>query len=163
MIYFYISIITYLCYCIIKYRESLYYLAKDKYDNKKYIKRIIKDYKTIFVTPELLSLGLILLSLFNNIKVLEICMLITYTVLFLYKLKTNNKKIKKEKRLIIRSIIILIIYLLLNSWFYIDNKFNYDNNISSLYYIILIIITYLSYFVVYIANIITKPLDKLLK
>ena len=163
MIYFYVSLITYICYCMIKYRESLYYLIKDKYDNKKYKKRICKEYRNIFITPELLTLFLIPISLLLNIKVLEICMIIIYALLFLNKLKTNNKEIKKEKKLTIRKVIIILIYIMLNIWFYIDYKTNYGEERTLIYYTVLALTTYLSYIIVYIVNIISKPFDKHLK
>lgn len=163
MIYFYISLTTYICFCLIKYRETLYYLVKDNYDSKKYGKRIRKDFYKIFINPELIALFLIIISSFFNIKTLEICMVIIYTILFLYKLKTNNKEIKSDKKLTLRNIIIILVYLVLNVCLYINYKGNNIGSISQIYYIILIIITYLSYIVVYIVNKLIKPFDKYLK
>ncbi len=167
MIYFYVSLSTYICFCIIKYRESLHYLQKDKYDTKKYGNRISKDFKNIFITPELLSLVLIIVSLNFNIKVLGICTIIIYMLLFLYKLKNKNKDLKIDKKIKLRIVITLLIYVILNIWFCIDYKLRHGAGIifdnTALYYIILIIVTYLSYIVIYIVNLIGKPVDKFLK
>ncbi len=167
MIYFYVSLMTYMCYCIIKYRESLYYLEKSKYDNKKYGQIISKNISKILINPELLFIILIIIAFNLDIKVLEISTIITYMILFIYKLKTNNKDLKITKQTTIRVIGILTIYLLLNIWFCIDyNHYHsaeiiFDN--TPLYYIILYIVTYLSYFIVYIINMLLKPIDKLIK
>ncbi len=163
MIYFYVSLITYFCYCIIKYKEGIYYLEKDKYDSKKYGQRIVKNAKDIFMTPELLIIILIIIAVNFDIKVLEISTIIVYMILFLYKLK-SNKKLKITKKAKTRICLISGIYVILNIWFCLDYisyhgpGLIFDNN--PLYYIILYTITYLSYPVIYIANKILKPIDK---
>ena len=143
MIYFYVSLVTYACFCLIKFRESLYYLMKDKYEIKKYGKRIYENINNIFINPELISFVLIIIALACNVKTIGICTVITYTILFLYKLKTNNQKYKINKKLTLRIIVILLIYLLINIWFCIDYKTNHDAEIifdnTALYYIVLII------------------------
>ena len=167
MIYFYISLLTYMCFCIIKYRDALHYLEKAKYDSSKYIKEIKKDFNKIFINPELVILILIIIALNCDIKVLGISTIIIYMFLFLYKLKTNNQDLKITKKTKTRIIGILLIYLALNIWFCIDyNDYHsaeiiFDN--TALYYIILNIITYMSHIVTYIVNIVVKPFDKILK
>lgn len=142
-------------------------MVKDKYDTREYAARIKKNYKSIFINAELFSFLLIIVALNFNVKILGICTIIVYMLLFLYKLKTNNKTLKIDKRIRIRIIGILFIYLTINIWFYMDyNSYHsaaiiFDN--TPFYYIILITITYLSYFIVYLVNIISKPIDKLLK
>ncbi|MBR3198421.1 MAG: hypothetical protein IKG27_00215 [Bacilli bacterium] len=164
MIFFYISLLTYVCYCAIKYRESIHHLEKVKYDSKKYLKYIKENSKSIFINPELIITILIIIAFYFNIKVIGISTLIVYTLLFLYKLKTDNKKLKMTKQTKTRIISIIIIYLILNIWFCFDyNSYHsasiiFDN--TPLYYIILYIITYLSYIVTYAINIIVKPIDK---
>lgn len=164
MTYFYISLVTYICYCIIKYREGLYYLKKDKFDTKKYLKGIKDNSKKIFLNLEALALILIIVSIHFDIKVIGICTVITYMILFLYKLKKDNKQIKTDKKITTRFIVILIIYLLINVWFILDyisyhsEGLHFEN--SPLYYIILVLLGYLSCFVVLLANAFSKPLDK---
>lgn len=164
MLYFYISLLTYLCFCIIKYREGIYYLKKDKYDSKKFLNRIISDRKKIFLNLEILSLVLIIVCFNFDSKVIGICVSFVYMILFLYKLKTNNKVIKKDKKIIPRVVFITFIYLLLNVWFIIDymsyhrSGVYFDN--SALYYIILVLVTYLSYFVIYLSNVFSNIIKK---
>ncbi len=167
MIFFYVSLLTYACYCIIKYRESLHSLEKAKYDNAKYKKSISKDLKNIFINPELVIAVLIIIAVNFDVKVIGISTLIVYMFLFLYKLKTNNQELKITKQTKTRIIGIVLIYLILNVWFCLDYisyhkaSIIFDN--TPLYYIILYIITYLSYIVTYIINIIVKLFDKKLK
>ena len=164
MLYFYISLTTYYLFCIIKYREGLFYLKKDKYNSKIFINRIKKDYKNIFINPELFSLSIIIIALNLDVKTLGICSVVIYMALFLYKLKKSNKKLKIEKKLISRILLIITIYILLNIWFIIDYNSYHKTGLyietTPLYYIILVMITYLSYFVIYISNIISKLFEK---
>lgn len=167
MIYFYISLVTYLFYTVIKYRETLLCLKQSKYDTKKYREKVFQNFSKFFITPELLILVLIFICLNFDLKVIEISTVIIYMILFLYKLKKQDKNFKVENKLILRSIITIIIYIGLNIWFYIDYKAYHSAQIifdnTPLYYIILYVTTYLSYFVIWIVNIISKPFDKLLK
>ena len=167
MIYFYVSLITYIFYSIIKYRSTFYNLKKAKYNSKKYMQMILKNLKKEYLNIELIQLTLIIIALFANIKIIEIFTIIIYTLLFLYELKTNNKEIKKDKKLITRTVIIIIFYILLNIWFYIDYSSYHTSGLifdnTPLYYIILIIIANLTCFITYIVNIISKPFDKFIK
>ena len=88
-------------------------------------------------------------------------------ILSLYKLRNNKIKIIKDKKIIVRSIIVILLYAALNIWFYLDYKAYHGSELifetTPLYYIILIISTYLSHFVVWLVNVVAKPIDKLLK
>ena len=162
MIFFYISLITYISYNILKYRSLLISLDEENYNSVKYNKRILKDKKRLLLGPELfLALILIILCITFNIKVIEICLIIAYMILFLYALKTKKGKFKltKNKKIIIA--ILLVIYILLNIWFILDyasyhdpNNFIFEN--SPLYYIILIIMSYLSPYIILIVNFLIK-------
>ena len=98
MIFFYISLITYISYNILKYRSLLISLDEENYNSVKYNKRILKDKKRLLLGPELfLALILIILCITFNIKVIEICLIIAYMILFLYALKTKKGKFKLTK------------------------------------------------------------------
>lgn len=162
MLYFYISLLTYACYCIFKYKEGLFYLKKDKYDSKKFLNRIKSD-KNIFLGLDIISLILIVVCLHFNSKIIGICFTVLYTFLSLYKIRNNND-VKKDKKIKYRIIFIILFYILLNVWFVFDyisyhgTGLYFDN--SPLYYIVLVIIGYLSYFVIYISNVICKILKR---
>ena len=165
MIFFYISLSTYICFNIIKYKKSLSDLQKNKYDVKKYGKWIFQNYKQTFLTTELLAI-LLLVIVFNfNLKVIGVSTVVFYTLMFLlnYKKKT---KIKINKQIMSRIIAIILIFIGLNVWFIIDYmRYHYADIIfdnTPFYYIILIFMSYLSYFIVWIANLIVRPLDKIL-
>ena len=169
MIFFYISLITYLSYTILKYRSLLILLEDENFNDLKYNKKILKNKKRLFLGPELfISLILIVISLTFNIMVIEICVILAYMILFLYALKSKKDKLKITKKHIIRIILLTLIYLLLNVWFCLDyasyhnpNGLIFEN--SPLYYIILIAISYLSPYILLIANIVTKAFGRIFK
>lgn len=165
MIFFYISLITYLSYNILKYRSLLISLDEENYNTIKYNKRILKDKKKLLIGPELfLALIIIILCITFNIKVIEISMILAYMILFLYALKNKKGKIKFNRKNKIIIIFLLIIYILLNIWFILDyasyhdpNNFIFEN--SPLYYIILIVMSYLSPYIILVVNLLTKKLS----
>ena len=169
MIFFYISLITYLSYTILKYRSLLILLEDENFNDLKYNKKILKNKKRLFFGPELfISLILIVISLTFNIMVIEICVILAYMILFLYALKSKKDKLKITKKHIIRIILLTLIYLLLNVWFCLDyasyhnpNGLIFEN--SPLYYIILIAMSYLSPYILFVVNFITKAFGRIFK
>ena len=164
MIFFYISLSTYLCFNIIKYKQILYHLKENKYNIKSYTKWLKKHIKEIFVNKEMLSIIAIIIALNFDLKVIGVAIVILYTVLFLLNYKKTNK-LKIDRQIITRLIILSLIYIGLNIYFIIDyNSFHSGNIIGDntvLYYLILIIISYLSYFIMWIVNILAFPIDKI--
>lgn len=164
MIFFYISLITYYIYTILKYKKTLILLQEANYNSKKYKKSLNKS---LFINKELIIIILIIIALNFDIKTIEISTILVYTLLELTKEK-DKTILKRENKIIIRIIPLVIIYILLNVWFILDYKsfhetkgLIFDN--SAIYYIILYIFTYISYLVTLIINNVVKPLDKLLK
>lgn len=164
MIYFYVSLITYFVYTILKYKDSLVLLQKNKYNTKKYKNKLNKK---LFINRELIIIVLIIIALNLDLKTIEISTIIAYTILSFLKLKEKNN-LKMDKKTIARLITLIIIFTIINIWFILDYK-SYHNtkglifDNSALYYIILYILTYLSYIITLIINILLKPIDKLLK
>lgn len=162
MLYFYISLLTYTCFCIIKYREGLYYLKKCKYNSKKFLSKAVS--KEVLLNFELLSFVMIIVCFNFNSKVIGICMCLVYMFMFLYKLKTSNKVMKWDKKLKCRSLFVCLFYLILNVWFILDYLsyhgvgLYFDN--SALYYIVLVLVGYLSYFVLFVSNVLSNLLKK---
>ena len=163
MILFYISLSTYLCFTILKYKKTLSILSKNKYNTPKYRKWMFENYKETFINKEMLAVILIIILLLASTLVNEISMIVFYTLMFLLEYK-NKVKLKISRQSIPRLVIIIIFFLGINVWFILDN-FTYQSdayiyNNFSLYYIILIMMSYLSYIIVWITNILSIPFDK---
>ena len=163
MIFFYISLSTYLCYLILKTNKSLLELNKSKFNLKEYYKKITA--KKYLFTPELFAIVLIIIAFNTNAKITGICMIVLYTILYLLLLKNKDKKIKIDKQIISTIIIFIIIYLGMFVLFFIDylklthEFFLFDN--TKYYYAITIIIGYLSNYVILISAFITKIFTKI--
>ena len=166
MIFFYISLSTYICFNIIKYKQTLFNLQKNKYDIKKYWSWIFTNYRQTFLNKELLSIILIIIAVNFNLKIVGSCTVIFYTLMFLLDFKMKNK-LKINKQMVLRMIAITLIYLGVNIWFVLDYiSYHYADIIfdnTAFYYIILILMSYFAYIITAIANIIIRPFDKLLK
>ena len=165
MIFFYISLSTYICFNIIKYKKVLSTLKQNKYNIEDYGKWIFKNYKETFLNKELLSIILIVISLKFNLKVIGVSTVIFYTIMFLLDYK-KKIKLKIDKKLMTRIAIIILIYLGLNIWFIVDYiSYHYADIIfdnTALYYIILVCMSYFSYLIAWLANLIARPFDRFL-
>ena len=87
MIFFFISLSTYLCYLILKYQRQLKILQDNNFDMKLFGDYITKNPRETFVTPEILGFVIIIMALFADAKIVGICMVGFYTLLFLGILK----------------------------------------------------------------------------
>lgn len=162
MIFFYISLATYFCFLILKFRDGLIVLEDSNYNLKDYIKNIMKNFKKLFFTPEILSIILIVIAIQTNAKVTGICFVIFYTLMFLYFLKHKKGTFKFKQNMSLICILVLIM-IFCNVLFYLNYMTFEDDFLlfytTWMYYIVLILVSYLSYFVLAIAQIINKPIE----
>lgn len=164
MIFFYISLSTYICFNIIKFKKAFSKLQKCKYGIKEYGIWIFKNYYETFINKELLAIVLIIISFNFNIKIIGVATVIFYTLMFLIDYKNKNK-IKINKQIISRITITILIFLGVNIWFIVDYiSYHYADIIidnTAFYYIILILMSYFAYIIVFISNLLALPFDKL--
>ena len=125
----------------------------------------LKIINKTFLNKELLSIILLIITFNFNLKVIGVCTVIFYTLMFLLDFK-KKIKIKINNQMIARIIAIVVIFIGLNIWFVLDYmSYHYADIIfdnTAFYYIVLIMMSYFAYIVVWIANLIVKPLDKFL-
>lgn len=165
MIFFYISLSTYICFNIIKYKQALLTLENQKYSIKNYSKWLFQNFKQIFLAKELFAIILLIITLNFNLKIIGVCTVIFYTIMFLLNFK-NNHKIKLNSQTITRLVVITLIYIGVNIWFIVDYaSYHYADIVfdnTAFYYIVLILMSYFSYFIVWLANLIARPFDRFL-
>lgn len=141
-------------------------MEKNKYNVKTYNHWLSNHFKETFINKELLSIILIIITLNFDLKVIGVCTVILYTVLFLLDYKKKNQ-VKINTQFIIRLIILIILYVALNIWFIIDYiSYHYADIVfdnTAVYYIILIAASYFSYLIMWVVNVIAIPFDKLVK
>ena len=167
MIFFFISLSTYFCYLILKYRKGLKALQENKFKVKDFGKWIFKNAKKTLFIPELFAVGIIAISIYTDAKITGIFMVVFYMLLFLYELKIKDGNIKLEskgKRVVITACLIYLLVFIALCWIDIilQNKILFFDY-KWIFYLIVIVMSYLSYFVILISAIINKPLEHLLK
>ena len=140
MIFFFISLSTYLCYLILKYQRQLKILQDNNFD-------ITKNPRETFVTPEILGFVIIIMALFADAKIVGICMVGFYTLLFLAELR-DFKKVNFNSDSIKTIIFIMILYVLLFLVFGLCNQ--YLSESIWICYAIVIGLSYLSSIVILI-------------
>ncbi len=167
MIFFFVSLSTYFCYLILKYQKHLGLLQEKKFNLAGYYNNIVKNLKREFLTPEILAIVMIVIVLNTDAKITGISMIIFYILMFLYEIR-NFKTINKKNPNMIRTIIfIVIINLLVLIGFIIDNSRIYNNflfyNHIWIYYIIMIILCYLSSGITLLAGLLNNITDLIYK
>ncbi len=163
MIFFYISLITYFCFLILKGRNGLILLNNNKGNLKKYRYTVIKKGKELFLTPELLGIILIVIALNANEKITGISFVIFYMFLFLYLLRKSKAKFKLKKGNIRLIIIIALLFIFINILFYLHYmSFQSDFLLFDtewMYYIASVILGYLLYFIIWFCGLINRAIE----
>ena len=163
MKFFIITLFTYYFYNILKYRKGLYMLQQNIYnEGNRYLKWTLKNKEEVFFNYDLLSFLLILLTFFVSQTFYMIAIIIFFLVLSykeLNKISKEQKKIKFKVTSRIKRIIMTIslIFILIN----LPIVINYNIEYEWIYFLIMFTFTYLSYYIVYLANIINKPIEKM--
>ena len=161
LVKFIISLLPVLIYIYFKTKNSFHMLQQNWYnDGNRYVKWLFKNFKSNFLTLELLFIFFIL-TMYIEDKFAMIVIVIFYTIAALINLnktkKAQNKKplvfTKRVKRLLVTTLILYFVPVIIIS-------VNYNNNLLYVYYLLLGLMVYLNSLVVLIANIINKPIEK---
>ena len=159
MTLFFISLIPYLIFTIVKTKKSFHMLQQNFYDDdRRYFKWILTNISKIAYESDILFV-LIICTLFFEIGVTIGAFIILYGIIFI---NYRKKKVVAKKPLVVTarikrlSFTMLLMYIIMLIPFIIN--FSYDKLVYC--YLILGLITYLNYFVVMTANVINKPVEK---
>ncbi|MCM1371050.1 MAG: UDP-N-acetylmuramoyl-tripeptide--D-alanyl-D-alanine ligase [Clostridium sp.] len=161
MIYFLISIIPMFIYMLIKSTKGLHSLQQNWYnDGNRYIKWINNNLSKVFLSFDMLFLIVIAVGFLGNYILQYVLWIILYIIsIFVIIRKKEQVKLplkytSRIKRLLVTIILIYLIPIFLICIFYNEYSLN-------IYYIILGILVYFSYYIVILANIINKPIEKI--
>lgn len=161
LIKFIISLLPIIPYIFLKSKKSLHMLQQNWYnDGNRYLKWIKNNYKKVFLSFDLLFIILIIGLFLNTITTMTVFIIFYVLCALLYIKKQKKEKIikplvftKRVKRLVVTDYLIYIVSLLIISLLFKEEYITY-------YYLIIGLLVYLNYFVIYIANIINKPIEK---
>ena len=163
LIKFIVSLLPVIPYIYLKSKKSLHMLQQNWYnDGNRYLKwignnkaKVFKNLDGLFI---ILLLGMIIGSI--NTMALFIGFYIVCALIYLNNLKKEKivKPLvftKRVKRLVVTDFLIYIVAIIVSCIF-----FNEKN--LYIYYLVLGALIYLNYFVIYFANILNKPIEKMI-
>lgn len=160
---FLLALLSMLVYTIIDLKKAFHMLQQNWYnDGNRYLKWINNNASFIFTWLDYLYLFIVILGIFIDNNLLSVIITVYYFLLSYVLLnKYRNEQVKKPlaftsriKRMCITTLILYSIPLIL-----IFLTFNESN--LFLYYFILGSLIYFNYHIVYLVNIINKPVEKL--
>ena len=161
---FIVSLVLMYLYVYLKTKKSFHMLQQNWYnDGNRYVKWIIKNKKQEFFNIDILILLLLVFKLSNiKLETVMITFVIFYVleaIFYLNRSKKEQEKLKlkftsRVKRLLFTT---FILYLIPTIIMY----FNFNETNLIYYYIILGIMVYLNNIIVILANIINKPIEKM--
>ena len=161
-ILFLLTLLTYIYYLTYKSRKALHMLQQNWYnDGNRYLKWVKTNAKKVFITFDMAFILFYFLK-FTSTKTTLIIFAVFYMIVyFLYKSNAEKEQSKKPlvvtpriKRLYTTMFILLIICLIpmiIN--FNVDNLF--------IYYLIIGLFSYINTIVIWLCNIINKPVEKM--
>lgn len=150
-------------YIIFDLKKAFHMLQQNWYnDGNRYLKWINNNSKFVFVWFDYLYLFIVILGYFINNQLLSIIIAVYYLILtYLLFKKYKHEQVKKPlaftgriKRMCVTIFILYLIPILM-----IFLTFNQD--LVFIYYFIVGSLIYFNYYIVYLANIINKPVEKL--
>lgn len=159
---FILSLLSMFLYVCLDLKKSFHMLQQNWYnDGNRYLKWINNNSRFIFLWFDYLYIFIVLLGMFINNNILSIIVTIYYLIISVilynrYKHEQVKKPLAFTSRIKRMCVTILIIYsipivtILLT--FYSKNLY--------LYYFIIGSLIYFNYYIVYLANIINKPVEK---
>lgn len=158
-LYFILSLLVYFYYIVFKSKKYMHMLQQNWYnDGNRYLKWIFTNFEKVFIVFDLFIIIILLLQ--NNYCILafSVFYLICYTI---FKSKVSKEQSKKPlvitsriKRLYITMLFLYLIYV-------VYTLITFDETIMYQYYLYLGLLAYLNPFVIWIANIINRPIEKM--
>ena len=153
----YLLLIIYFIYIAIKSYKNFHMLQQNFYNNSNRFLKWIKNnpFKTLITFDWLFIIPLIIFIINNNLSYTFIVFYFIVSIYYLYKYSREQVKIKfkitaRVKRMFVTEIILCILLSIL--------FINIDNSIG---YIVLGLFASLNCFIIYIINIINKPIEKM--
>ena len=159
--YFLVSLIPLVIFLCIKTKKGFHMLQQNWYnDGNRYIKWILSNKVKVFLNFDLCFILFFIFKFLDNTVSIIIFVTIYALLAYIYKINQKKEQVKKPlaftKRVRRLSITTTILYLIIIFVIY----FTFNEKYLWIYYIILGFATYLNYMIVYLANIINKPIEK---
>ncbi len=161
--YFGISIALFLIFTIYKSKKAMHMLQQNYYDeSNRYLFWMFKNLKKVFFNSDILYLLLLILLLINIDTNIVIIIYSLLTLFIFISYRNNVRKEQSKKPLVVTSRIKRLLFTEMLLYLIVISVmlFNYNDKYIIYYYLIVSLMTYLSYFMVLISNYINKPVEK---
>ena len=161
MTLFLLSLIPFLLFTISKTKKSFQMLQQNYYDDgNRYFNWILVNITKVAYDSDILFI-LLMFTIFFNTKITISLFIVLYIFIYLvYK----NKRVQKDKKpLVITARVKRLFFTMFILYFIMIIPFiiNFNYEMITYCYLLIGLATYLNYFVVMTANIINKPIEKL--
>ena len=158
-IYFLLSLITYFAYLIFKSKKYMHMLQQNWYnDGNRYIKWIMNNFEKVFVVFDVLFVILVFLKGKYAVITFAIFYVIAYMI---HKNKVSKEQSKKPLVITARIKRLYTTMLILHLLFIIPMFFTFDEESLRAYYVFMGLLLYINPFVIYLSNVINKPIEKM--
>lgn len=160
--YFLLSLIPVYLYLIYRVKKAMHMLQQNWYnDGNRYLKWIKTNFKKSFNVLEIVFAVVIFGVSFINLTIATILYIILYLVLFVSYFKELKQEQSKKPLVITMRIKRLITTLfILYSIILILIMFNYNKLNIGYYYLMISIEVFISFLIVWLGNVINKPIEK---
>ena len=159
-IYYILSLIIALFYLIFKSKRSMHMLQQNWYnDGNRYVNWVIQNLKKVFLKIDLFFVTILLL---NGYYALILFVLYIISCYLIEKNKRKNEQSKKPLVITARIKRLYVTFLLINALcVYLTTLLDFNESILEYYYFYVGLLIYFDSVIVLIANIINKPIEKL--
>lgn len=162
-IYFILSVLVALYYLYLKNKKIMHMLQQNYYnDDNRYLKWLENNFKKSFINFDIFFIVFVLLFFINNNILSIILFVLLYVLSYItYKNKIRNEQSKKPlvvtarvKRLYVTELILYLIVIM-------PMIINFKESRLNIYYLIIGLMIFVQWYIIVIANIINKPVEKL--
>ena len=163
MFLFSVALFFMMIFTIIDLKKAFHMLQQNWYnDGNRYLKWINNNSRFIFLWFDYIYIFLVLIGIFVNYNILSV-LIILYYIIIIFMMLDKYKKEQIKKPLVYTSrikrmgVTILILYLIPILTIYLS----FDSDLIFIYYFVIGSLIYFNYYIVYLANIINKPIEKI--
>lgn len=157
-----VTVCTSYFYLIVKSKKAMHMLQQNLYNmNHRYIKWIVKNPISVFISFDFLSVMFMVLAFYLNQELWLILSSVIYVLgFFLIRMKDEKEKIHEKKPLVVTKRVLRLIFTT-SVLYLIPSILIYFNKESSLLFLLILgIMVYFVYFILWITNILNKPIEK---
>ena len=160
---FIVSLIPLIILFVLRLKKAFHMLQQNWYNkSNRYLKWIHKNMGRVFFSYDLIFFVVLILGIFIDMKIMVYVYCISFAVVSYIALNASKKEQVKKPLCItarIKRLTLTLIVLYAIPCYFVFR--NFDIEYMNLYYLVFILMSYLIFMVVYVVNIINRPIEYL--